>query len=70
MGVRLRHGEANRQLRSVLGLWPVSTLPGDAEKTRMRQRREINERGLLNSCSNRSSGRRHPRLGGFFPENW
>jgi hypothetical protein len=27
MGVRLRHGEANRQLRSRLGLQPVSWLP-------------------------------------------
>ena len=47
MGVRLRHGETNRQFRSVLGLWPVPTLPGDAEKNRVRQRRKINERGIL-----------------------
>ena len=45
--LRRLHAETHRQFRSVLGLWPVSTLPGDAEKNRVRQRRKINERGIL-----------------------
>src|ERR1035437_5679103 len=39
--LRRVHAETLRQLRSVLGLWPVSTLPGDAEKSRIGLRRKI-----------------------------
>src|ERR1039458_7103048 len=35
------HAETHRQFRSVLGLWPVSALPGDAEESRIGLRRKI-----------------------------
>ena len=40
-GLRRSHAEAHRQFRSVLGLRPVSMLPGDAEKTRIWLRQMI-----------------------------